>query len=76
MKNEFSKATMQRYPIYLKALRKLKSLNIKRIMSNELSEYVSIKPTTIRRDFSLIGSFGKQGYGYEVDQLIDIFRKN
>lgn len=29
-------------------------------MSNELSEYVSIKPTTIRRDFSLIGSFGKQ----------------
>lgn len=42
-------------------------------MSSELSEYIAIKPTTIRRDFSLIGSLGKQGYGYNVDELIKIF---
>lgn len=74
MKN-ISKATLQRYPVYLKALRKLSDDGKKRIMSSELSDYVDIKPTTIRRDFSLIGQLGKQGYGYDVNELINIFSK-
>lgn len=73
--NEISKATLRRYPVYLKALRKLSEDGIKRIMSSELSEYVDIKSTTIRRDFSLIGQLGKQGYGYDVEELIKIFAK-
>lgn len=72
---EISKATLKRYPVYLKALRKLSDDGIKRIMSSELSEYVDIKSTTIRRDFSLIGQLGKQGYGYDVNELIKIFAK-
>jgi redox-sensing transcriptional repressor len=67
------KATLQRFPIYLKALRKLNHLGIGRIMSKELSDFVGIEPTTIRRDFSFLGSLGKQGYGYDVHHLIDIF---
>lgn len=70
-----SKATLRRYPVYLKALRKLSQEGIKKVMSSELSKYVDIKSTTIRRDFSLIGQLGKQGYGYDVDELIDIFSK-
>ena len=66
-------ATLRRYPIYLKALRKIKSEGKDKIMSSELSEYVNIKSTTIRRDFSLIGCLGKQGYGYNVEELINIF---
>ena len=73
--NMTSKATLKRYPIYLKALKKIKAEGKERIMSNELSEYVNIKPTTIRRDFSLIGSLGKQGFGYSVDKLIETFSK-
>lgn len=73
MSPKISKATMQRYPVYLKALRKLKSLGVDRIMSKELANYIDIQPTTIRRDFSLIGHLGKQGYGYSVDELIEIF---
>lgn len=73
MSIKVSKATMQRYPVYLKALRKLKSLGVERIMSKELADYIDIQPTTIRRDFSLIGHLGKQGYGYSVDELIEIF---
>lgn len=73
--NMTSKATLKRYPIYLKALKKIKAEGKDRIMSNELSEYVNIKPTTIRRDFSLIGSLGKQGFGYSVDKLIETFSK-
>ena len=72
---DISKATIKRYPVYLKALRKLKQDGIKRVMSTELSEFVDIKSTTIRRDFSMLGQFGKQGYGYDVETLIDIFSK-
>lgn len=67
------KATLQRYPIYLKALRKLKSEGNDRIMSKQLADYVGIESTTIRRDFSFLGNLGKQGYGYNVDELIKIF---
>ena len=70
-----SKATLKRYPVYLKALRKLADDGVDKIMSSELSEYVDIKSTTIRRDFSLIGQLGKQGYGYDVKELIQIFSK-
>lgn len=67
------KATMQRYPIYLKALRKLYNMGVERILSRELALFVDIESTTIRRDFSFIGSMGKQGYGYDVKVLIDTF---
>lgn len=73
--SEISKATLKRYPVYLKALRKLSEDGVNKIMSAQLSEYVDIKPTTIRRDFSLIGQLGKQGYGYDVNELISIFAK-
>lgn len=71
--NQVPKATLQRYPVYLKALRKLQKNGVSRIMSRELSSFVDIEPTTIRRDFSFLGSLGKQGYGYDVNKLIDIF---
>ena len=67
------KATLHRYPIYLKALRKLKSEGVERVMSRELSEYVAIESTTIRRDFFFFFYLGKQGYGYNVEDLIRIF---
>ncbi len=70
-----SKATLKRYPIYLKALRKLSDDGVKKVMSSDLASLVDIKSTTIRRDFSLIGQLGKQGYGYDVDELINIFAK-
>ncbi len=69
------KATLQRYPVYLKALRKLSNSGVERIMSKELSNVVSIEPTTIRRDFSFLGNLGKQGYGYDVNKLIEIFNQ-
>lgn len=71
--NKVPKATLQRYPVYLKALRKLKISGIDRIMSKELADYVGIESTTIRRDFSFLGKLGKQGYGYDVESLIGIF---
>ncbi len=67
------KATLQRYPIYLKALRKLDKNGVSKIMSKDLAELVDIEPTTIRRDFSFIGTLGRQGYGYDVKKLLEVF---
>ena len=67
------KATLQIYPVYLKALRRLKAEGVSRVMSKTLADYVSIESTTIRRDFSFLGNLGKQGYGYDVNDLIQIF---
>lgn len=67
------KATLQRYPVYLKALRRLKAEGVSRVISKTLADYVSIESTTIRRDFSFLGNLGKQGYGYDVNDLIQIF---
>ncbi len=69
------KATFQRYPVYLKALRRLQNNGVSRVMSKELAELVNVEPTTIRRDFSFLGNLGKQGYGYNVEDLIDIFNR-
>lgn len=74
MKN-ISKSTLKRYPVYLKALRKLSDDGVTKIMSSDLAQLVDIKSTTIRRDFSLIGQLGKQGYGYDVEMLINVFSK-
>lgn len=72
-KIQVPKATMKRYPIYLKALRRLQKQGVTRILSKELAEYCDIQATTIRRDFSFIGTLGKQGYGYDVAHIVNIF---
>ncbi len=74
-KQKISDSTLRRYPIYLKAVRKLKNNGVEKVMSHELSELVKIKPTTIRRDFSLLGKLGKQGYGYDVALLEERFNE-
>ena len=74
-KQKISDSTLRRYPIYLKAVRKLKNNGVEKVMSHELSELVKIKPTTIRRDFSLLGKLGKQGYGYDVILLEERFNE-
>ncbi|NLC42589.1 MAG: redox-sensing transcriptional repressor Rex [Erysipelothrix sp.] len=72
-KFEVPKATMKRYPVYLKALKKMKNTGVERVLSRELADVCDIQATTIRRDFSFIGSLGKQGYGYDIDTLIETF---
>ena len=48
---KISKATMSRFPIYLKALRNMQQEGKENFLSSELSEVTGILDTTIRRDF-------------------------
>lgn len=74
MSKRISKATMSRYPIYLKALRKMQREGKTKCLSSELDEATGIQDTTIRRDFTYLSktsNFGQRGKGYKIEHLID-----
>lgn len=74
-KQKISKATMSRFPIYLKALRNMQHEGKKHFLSSELSEVTSVLDTTIRRDFSFLPtdeSLGRRGIGYDTREIIDV----
>lgn len=69
------KATAKRLPIYYRYLNMLSDAGKKRVSSNELAEAVKVDSATIRRDFSYFGALGKRGYGYDVENLLQFFKK-
>ncbi len=72
---KISKATMARFPIYLKALRNMQLEGKANFLSSELSEVTGVLDTTIRRDFSFLTdkeSLGRRGIGYDTKTVIDI----
>lgn len=78
MSNEMMKipqATAKRLPLYYRFINNLHSSGKQRVSSAELSEAVKVDSATIRRDFSYFGALGKKGYGYNVNYLLNFFRK-
>ena len=69
------KATAKRLPIYYRYLNMLSDSGKKRVSSNELAEAVKVDSATIRRDFSYFGALGKRGYGNDVENLLEFFKK-
>lgn len=68
-------ATSKRLPLYYRFLQNFANADKKRVSSSELSEAMKVDAATIRRDFSHFGALGRKGYGYDVDYLVDFFRK-
>ena len=50
-KQKISRATMTRFPVYLKALRVMGHEGKENFLSSELAEVTHIQDTTIRREF-------------------------
>ncbi len=69
------RATAKRLPLYYRYLSFLAESGTTRISSTELADAVKVDSATIRRDFSYFGALGKRGYGYDVQALVDFFRK-
>lgn len=72
---KISKATMSRFPRYLKALRNMQHEGKEHFLSSELSDATGILDTTIRRDFGFLtdkDSLGKRGIGYDTKEIINI----
>lgn len=62
---------VKRLPRYYRYLRELLNQDIKRISSNALSKMMKVTASQIRQDFNFFGGFGQQGYGYNVEYLLN-----
>ncbi|MGA8296597.1 MAG: redox-sensing transcriptional repressor Rex [Acidimicrobiales bacterium] len=62
--------TVNRLPLYRRALQVLVERGNRHASSSELAEVVGVNPATLRRDLSLLGSYGTRGSGYEVAVLL------
>ena len=69
MQKIFSRATLERLPLYYRTLKNLIDSGEEIISSSELSKILEITPEQIRKDFSDFGQFGIKGVGYDVDKL-------
>ncbi|HHU60396.1 MAG: redox-sensing transcriptional repressor Rex [Bacillota bacterium] len=59
-----------RLPIYFRYLSELEHQGIERISSAQLGKALDFTAAQIRSDLSYFGSFGQQGYGYNVQDLL------
>src|SRR3989339_1101872 len=61
--------TISRLSIYYRQLQFLSQQGTFSISSKSFSELVGFKPEQVRKDLSYFGSFGKTGFGYNVQGL-------
>ena len=66
-----SDSTVRRLSVYLRLLRELDEEGREIVSSRELAERAGTTSAQVRKDFSLFGSFGQRGRGYEVRELAD-----
>ena len=70
-----SVAVIKRLPRYYRYLGDLLDNGVTRISSNELSKRMHVTASQIRQDLNKFGSFGQQGYGYDVELLYEEIKK-
>lgn len=68
---KISDNVIKRLPRYIRYLDALASFGIMRVSSGEIGEQMGLTASQIRQDFNCFGSFGQQGYGYNVSELRD-----
>jgi redox-sensing transcriptional repressor len=71
---QFSKhipeATVVRLPVYQRILAELVRNNVSTVSSEQLASLARVNAAKVRKDLSLLGSFGTRGSGYEPAFLI------
>ena len=63
-------ATVARLPVYLRGLVDLADNGTITVSSEQLAAIAGVNAANVRKDLSILGSYGKRGVGYEVDFLI------
>jgi len=63
-------ATVLRLPVYQRILAELVRAGARTVSSEQLAELARLNAAKVRRDLSLLGSFGTRGSGYDPDFLI------
>ena len=73
--NSVPEVVVLRLPQYVRALSDLLRRGVTVVSSHQLGEHLQMTPAQIRKDLSYFGSFGKQGRGYPVDNLLSELRQ-
>ena len=68
-------ATVARLPIYLRGLVDLANDEVGTVSSEQLAATAGVNAENVRKDLSILGSYGKRGVGYEVDFLIEQIKR-
>jgi redox-sensing transcriptional repressor len=68
---EISPLTLNRLSFYLRCLRQLQELGLRRISSQAMAQRFHLSATQIRKDLAQFGEFGIRGVGYEIGELAD-----
>jgi redox-sensing transcriptional repressor len=63
-------ATVLRLPVYQRILTELVRAGTRTVSSEQLAELARVNAAKVRKDLSLLGSFGTRGSGYAADFLI------
>jgi redox-sensing transcriptional repressor len=63
-------ATVVRLPVYQRILTELVRAGTRTVSSERLAELARVNAAKVRKDLSLLGSFGTRGSGYDADFLI------
>jgi redox-sensing transcriptional repressor len=63
-------ATVNRLPVYLRALYALADRGIATVSSEELATAAGVNSAKLRKDLSHLGSYGTRGVGYDVEYLV------
>ncbi len=66
---------IKRLPRYYRYLDELYKEGKTRISSTALSKKMGVTASQIRQDFNYFGGFGQQGYGYNVQYLLEELKK-
>lgn len=67
--DDISPLTLNRISVYLRCLRHLQELGIRRISSQKLARRFHLSAAQIRKDLAQFGEFGIRGVGYDVAHL-------
>ena len=70
MEKKISSAVIRRMPRYYRHLEELDKEGVERISSEVLAAKMGLTASQVRQDFNCFGGFGQQGYGYNVQTLL------
>lgn len=65
------KPTIERLPLYMRCLARLKSSGVEVVSSEELGRLLAVTSVQIRKDLAYFGEFGRRGVGYDVADLLN-----
>ena len=68
-------ATVNRLPLYLRALVEAAEAKQPTISSERLAERAGVNAAKVRKDLSFLGSYGTRGVGYDVEVLLFQIRR-